>query len=198
MPRGELAAPACTQLSDVRLKLETKAEMKRRLGRSPDDGSGEAAPVAAVTDATTESGPEEATAESAPPAATEVAVRERMSNLDVPALQARFKEFTGRDSTSTDKRCLVWRVQQALKGRVPTGPRWTRRREGEATPTKVLPVRVPAAVAGPLDEVRRRLGLRSCNEMIHKAMAAFLINAGESDLAGHFGATFTPDAAAAE
>jgi hypothetical protein len=34
--------------------------------------------------------------------------------------------------------------------------------------------------------------------MIHKAMAAFLINAGESDLAGHFGATFGPDDVDAE
>ena len=38
MLRGDLAAPAYTQLSDGRLKLEAKAEMKRRLGRSPDDG----------------------------------------------------------------------------------------------------------------------------------------------------------------
>jgi hypothetical protein len=91
---------------------------------------------------------------------------------------------------------MVWKIREAQKGKVRIGPRLPRAHDAE--PTKVLPVRVPAAAVGPLDEVRRRLGLRSRNEMIHKAMAAFLINAGESDLAGHFGATFGPDDVDAE
>jgi hypothetical protein len=36
--REDLGAPSYIQLSDGRLELEAKAEMKRRLGRSPDDG----------------------------------------------------------------------------------------------------------------------------------------------------------------
>ena len=36
--REDLTAPRYMQLSDGRLRLEPKAGMKRRLGRSPDDG----------------------------------------------------------------------------------------------------------------------------------------------------------------
>jgi hypothetical protein len=115
---------------------------------------------------------------------------EKVSKLSVEDLRARFAEITGRESKSSNRPYLIWRVQQAQKGRVPVGPR---ARRGDAGPAKVLPMRVPTAAIEPLDEVRRKLGLRSRNEMFHKAMASFLINAGESDLAGHFGATFSDD-----
>jgi hypothetical protein len=38
--REDLVAPSYVQLSDGRLRLEAKADMKKRLGRSPDDGDG--------------------------------------------------------------------------------------------------------------------------------------------------------------
>jgi hypothetical protein len=70
---------------------------------------------------------------------------EKASKLDVPALQARYRELVGRETRSTSRRYLIWRVQQAEKGRIPTGSR--RRKlgpDGEPIAHKVLPIRVPA------------------------------------------------------
>lgn len=119
----------------------------------------------------------------------------KLSKLDIPALQAMYRELIGRDTSSTSKRYLVWRCQQAQKGRIPTGP-LAGRRSGEKIDAKVLPMRVPTAAIEPLDEVWRKLGLRSRNEMFRNAMAAFLVNAGESDLAIQFGASFSDESSA--
>lgn len=68
-----------------------------------DDGETLVTPEVAAPDAITEAGPDVSTTETAPPAATEAPAKERISNLDVPALQARFRELTGRESTSTEQ-----------------------------------------------------------------------------------------------
>jgi hypothetical protein len=115
----------------------------------------------------------------------------KFSAMTVEELQAKHLEMIGRPTTSTLKRYLVWRCQQASKGRIPTGPRAGR--GGNAGPVKVLPFRVPESAVRPLGEVQNRLGIRSRNEMFNRAMAAFLTNAGESDLAMQFGATFADD-----
>ena len=117
----------------------------------------------------------------------------KLSKLDVSALQEKYRELVGRETSSTSKRYLIWKCQQAQKGRIPTGPRDARGPSSEKVDVKVLPMRVPTAAIEPLDAVRRKLGLQSRNEMFRRAMAAFLINAGESDLATHFGATFSVD-----
>lgn len=115
----------------------------------------------------------------------------KFSAMTVEELQAKHLELIGRPTTSTLKRYLVWRCQQASKGRIPTGPRAGR--GGKAGPVKVLPFRVPETAVEPLKRVQTSLGIRSRNEMFTKALAAFLINAGESDLAQEFGATFSDD-----
>jgi len=111
----------------------------------------------------------------------------KLSKLDVPALQARIHELTGRETSSTNRRYLIWRAQQAAKGRIPLGPR---ARRGNAGPAKVLPMRVPAAAVQPLAEAKERLGLRSRNDLFLKAVHDFLANAGEAEVA----ALFAPNA----
>ena len=68
-------------------------------------------------------------------------------------------------------------------------------RGGEKVDVKVLPMRVPTAAIDPLDEVWRKLGLRSRNEMFRAAMAAFLSTPGRATsppTSGRPSATTTP------
>jgi hypothetical protein len=114
----------------------------------------------------------------------------KISKLSVEELRAKHLELLGRETKSSNRTYLVWRVSQAAKGKIPTGPR---ARRANAGPHKVLPMRVPEAAVEPLKDVQKKLGIRSRNEMFNRAMAAFLINAGDRDLAKEFGATFSDD-----
>jgi len=67
----------------------------------------------------------------------------------------------GRDTGSSAKNYLIWEIRQAQKGRIPIGPRRTRRADGEAPDFKVLPLRMEAELVTQLDEARERLGLKS-------------------------------------
>ncbi len=106
----------------------------------------------------------------------------KLSKLEVPALQAMYREIVGRETRSENLRYLVWRVRQAQEGRIPVGPR-TR---GEGVEHKVLPVRVPAAAVTELDESWKRLGIKSRTEFFRRAVHAFLESEGETDTAALF------------
>jgi hypothetical protein len=110
----------------------------------------------------------------------------KLSKLEIPALQAMYREIVGRETKSENLRYLVWRVRQAQKGRVPVGPR----SRGETTEHKVLPVRVPASAVAGLDESWKRLGLKNRTEFFRRAVHAYLEGAGENDTA----ALFAPEA----
>ena len=112
----------------------------------------------------------------------------KLSKLDVPALQAKYLEVVGRETSSTNKRYLIWRVQQAMKGKIPTGPRWGRRADGEAVEMKVVSFRLPAAAVPSLDEAWRRLGIKSRTVFFRVAVHAYLDGAGERDVAALFAA----------
>ncbi|MBM4321008.1 MAG: hypothetical protein FJ125_13915 [Deltaproteobacteria bacterium] len=66
----------------------------------------------------------------------------KLSKLSVEELQAKYREVVGRDTGSSAKGYLLWKIRQAQKGRIPVGPRRTRRADGEAGDFKVLPLRM--------------------------------------------------------
>jgi hypothetical protein len=105
---------------------------------------------------------------------------QKISKLSVDDLRAKHLELIGRETKSTNRRYLIWRVQQAQKGKIPTGPRAGR---GNAGPTKVLPLRVPEAAVEALGEAKARLGLRSRNELLIKAVHDYLAQNGEAKAA---------------
>jgi len=111
-------------------------------------------------------------------AATETA-GVKLTKLSVPELQARYREVVGRDTGSSAKNYLIWKIRQAEKGRIPVGPRRSRRSEGEAANFKVLPLRMQAELVAELDEARERLGLKSRMELMRRSLDAFLLEAGE-------------------
>ena len=106
----------------------------------------------------------------------------KLSKLDVPELQAKYREIVGRETRSSSKNYLVRKVRQAQQGKVAIGPR----SRGETTEHKVLPIRVPAAAVADLDESWKRLGLKSRTEFFLRAVHAYLEGAGENDTAALF------------
>lgn len=112
----------------------------------------------------------------------------RLSKLSVPELQTLYLEVVGRPTGSSHKRYLIWKVRQAQKGRIPVGPRGSRRADGEVVDFKVLPLRMEADLVTRLDEARERLGLKSRMELFRRALHAFLGEQGEAEIAALFAA----------
>lgn len=140
------------------------------------------------TDASTEGG--ETTAEAGADEASDAEGDTPLTKMSVPDLQARYREVVGRDTSSSNKRYLVWKIREAQRGRVPVGPRRGRRTDGEAADFKVLPLRMEAEQVERLDEARERLGLKSRMDLFRRALHAYLETAGEADVA----ALFAPEA----
>lgn len=141
-----------------------------------------------ATEASTEGG--ETTAEAGYTAASDAEGDTPLTKMSVPDLQARYCEVVGRDTSSSSKRYLVWKIREAQRGRVPVGPRRGRRTDGEAADFKVLPLRMEAEQVERLDEARERLRLKSRMDLFRRAMHAYLETAGEADVA----ALFAPEA----
>ncbi|MCK9462855.1 MAG: ribbon-helix-helix protein, CopG family [Proteobacteria bacterium] len=185
-----------TRLSKMRVnELQARfAEVTGEVTRSPNktylirqiiagleaaDAADVAPPAPAIEPpAPTAAAPEEA--DTAAPGAAP-AIAEKLTRLDVPALQARYLEVVGRPTGSTNKAYLIWKIREAIKGRIPVGPRRNTHREG--VEFKVLPLRMEAALVEQLDAARKRQGLRSRMDLIRRALQAFLSAAGETEVA---------------
>jgi hypothetical protein len=147
----------------------------------------------------TEAEPQEApvetaqhTEETAAVAGTEAsdATETKLSKLPIAELQARYVEVVGRGTSSVHRRYLIWKIREAQKGRIPVGPRGSRRADGEAQDFKVLPLRMDADLVAKLDEARERLGLKSRMELLRRSIHLFLAREGEAEVA----ALFAPEA----
>ena len=124
----------------------------------------------------------------AAPEPTDAPQETRLSKLTVPELKALHIEVVGRPSSSSNSRYLQWRIHQARKGRIPTGPA-RQRSAGVAGPHKVLPRRMDEAQVAELDQARKRLSLPSRMELFRRSLHAFLLEAGEVRAAELFAPT---------
>ena len=182
-----------TKLSKMRVnELQARfAEVTGEVTRSPNkvylvrriiaglEAADVAPPAPAIEPPAPMADPPEEAASEAPDAAP--AITERLGQLDVPALQARYLEVVGRQTSSSHAGYLKWKIREAQKGRIPIGPRRNTHREG--VEFKVLPLRMEAALVEQLDAARKRQGLRSRMDLIRRALQAFLANAGEAEVA---------------
>jgi hypothetical protein len=110
----------------------------------------------------------------------------KLTERSVPELQALYSEVIGRDTGSSDRRYLVWKIREAQKGRIPVGPIRRRSANGEGPDVKVLPLRIEAQAVARLDEARQRLGLKSRTDLFRRALADYLAAAGEHEVAQLF------------
>jgi hypothetical protein len=118
--------------------------------------------------------------EATPPAA------QKLSKLTVWELQVRYAEVVGRSTGSSNKSYLIWKIQQAQKGKVPVGPRQQRQASNGGSTSqnfKVLPLRMETSLVAQLDEAWERLGMKSRTELIRRALCAYLATCGESEIA---------------
>lgn len=111
----------------------------------------------------------------------ETELTEKLTNLTVPQLQARYLEVVGRTTSSSDKPYLLWKIREARKGRIPIGPRKNAQREDVAF--KVLPLRMESEVVEKLDEAWRRHGLATRTALLRKALHDFLVGIDEHKVA---------------
>jgi len=121
---------------------------------------------------------------------TSDATETKLSKLPIAELQARYLEVVQRPTSSEHRRYLIWKIREAQKGRIPVGPRGSRRADGEALDFKVLPLRMEADLVAKLDEARERLGLKSRMELLRRSIHLFLAREGEAEVA----ALFAPEA----
>lgn len=106
-----------------------------------------------------------------------------MKDMDIAALQALYTTEVQRDTKSTNRNYLMWKIRQVRKGKVTPGPR-QKRAPGDAKDLKVMSLRMEETVVAKLDEARKRLGLKNRMELFRKALGAYLIEAGEIETAG--------------
>ena len=110
----------------------------------------------------------------------------KLTKLSVEELQYLYTEVVGRNTGSSDRRYLIWKIREARKGRIKTGPVRRRYADGEAPDMKVLPLRMEAEVVTRLDEARERLGLKTRMDLFRKSLADYLTAAGEHEVAQLF------------
>lgn len=113
-------------------------------------------------------------------------VQRKLTKLSVEELQQLYTEVVGRDTGSSDRRYLIWKIREARKGRIKTGPVRRRYADGEAPDMKMLPLRMEAEIVARLDEARERLGLKTRMDLFRKSLADYLTAAGEHDVAQLF------------
>src|SRR5690606_2611908 len=151
----------------------------RRIAEALEAQEREAAEAASAVEETEPTAAEPATANGEP----------KLTKLSVDELQQLYTEVVGRDTGSSDKRYLVWKIREAKKGRIKTGPVRRRYADGEAPDMKVLPLRMEAEIVAQharLDEARERLGLKTRMDLFRKSLAAYLTAAGEHEVAQLF------------
>ena len=193
---GKTMKREITKLSKMRVnELQARfAEVTGEVTRSPNkvylirriiagleaaDAADVAPPAPAIEPPAPMADPHEEAAPAAPVATP--AIAERLGQLDVTALQARYAEVVGRPTGSSNKNYLLWKIREAIKGRIPVGPRRNTHREG--VEFKVLPLRMEAALVEQLDAARKRQGLRSRMHLIRRALYRFMVDSGEAEVA---------------
>lgn len=115
----------------------------------------------------------------------EPVVSKPLRKCSVEELRALYDQTLGRPTRSKDKDYLMWKIRQAQKGNVPIGPARLRV-GGEKKRTKVVPLRIETSVLVELDAAIERMDMKSRMVFFRKAVAAYLLRAGESNVASLF------------
>src|SRR5690606_23453509 len=89
-----------------------KKILLRRIAEALEAQEREAAEAASAVEETEPAAAETATANGEP----------KLTKLSVEELQQLYTEVVGRNTGSSDKRYLVWKIREAKKGRIKTGP----------------------------------------------------------------------------
>lgn len=114
---------------------------------------------------------------------TSKSIDKSLTKMSISDLQQCYVDVVGRPTSSSHRRYLIWKIRQAQKGKVPVGPRSRRNPDEPAPEFKVLPLRMEASLVASLDEARSRLGHKSRMELFRHALAVYLEQRDEHDIA---------------
>ncbi len=112
--------------------------------------------------------------------------RGRVSSMTVEELQRKYAEVVGRETGSSSRAYLVWKIREAEKGRIPVGPRQSRARDAESADVKILPLRLEADTVAVMDEAWRSRGIKTRMEFLRRALGYYLQHLGAADAAAKF------------
>lgn len=123
----------------------------------PEPGTTEAAP------------PEDAgtTEDEAIPATAPATKRKR--DMTIEDLRAEYARVIGRDTASTDRRYLLWKLSEAAKGKIRVGPIQKRALRDKAE-MQVVPLGMERTVVAKLDAAWKALGFKSRSAFIRLAL----------------------------
>ncbi|MFI5298961.1 MAG: hypothetical protein ACHREM_12765 [Polyangiales bacterium] len=119
--------------------------------------------------------------------------RGRFTSMTIEELQVLYRSVVGRDTGSSHRGYLVWKVREAEKGRIPIGPRDARPQAGEASSdARILPLRLDARHVEAIDSTWRAKGMKSRMDFLRRALGHYLAELGAHEAAAMFA---TPGAA---
>lgn len=105
--------------------------------------------------------------------------RGRFLSMTVQELQNTYLWIVGRPTGSTDRAYLIWKIREAEKGRIPIGPRETRRPDQQAKiDRRILPLRLDTQIVTALDKAWRAQGMKSRMELFRRALAQYFESIG--------------------
>jgi hypothetical protein len=114
-----------------------------------------------------------------PPAKPE---RGRYRDMSIEQLQQKYTEVIGRGTSSDNKGYLLWKLREAEKGRIRTGPRPERPRKSDSD-MQIVPLRLEATVVERVDRTWRDRSIPNRTEFLRRAMAHYLRHLGAADTA---------------
>jgi len=123
----------------------------------------------AATDSTTET---DAPADTPAPAETEPAPK-RKRDMSIEDLRAEYLRVIGRETGSTDRRYLLWKLSEAAKGKITVGA-IEKRAPRDKADMQVLPLGMERTVVAKLDAAWKALGFKSRMAFLRDAMVAYL------------------------
>jgi hypothetical protein len=131
-------------------------------------------------------GDDEAVAGGAAGAAPSTADEVPLSKMSVAQLRRLYVQVVGRNTGSTDKAYLIWKIREARKGRIRVGPAPERTPHAGNDAFMVLPLRVPRLTVAKLDAAWQRAGIESRTAFLFRATRMLLKKLGEDDVAELF------------
>jgi hypothetical protein len=108
--------------------------------------------------------------------------RGRYSDMTVEELQQKYAEVIGRATGSSERSYLIWKLREAEKGRIRTGPRPERPRKSDSD-MQIVPLRLEATVVERVDRTWRDRSIPNRTEFLRRAMAHYLRHLGAADTA---------------
>ena len=104
--------------------------------------------------------------------------------MPVEWLLAQYRLEVGRDTGSTDKGYLIWKVKETRNGRytpgpVGHGPKQAKEPGAPKSPVQVLTLQVTGDAAAALDDVAEQMGFKSRMALMRAAIAGWLVDNGK-------------------